>query len=748
MVYTLLHDHGMGDYYRYDINPGISQKRFGIRSFDYLDNDQIIKSLLQFHEGGISKVSFLLPQIHCSACLWLLEHLSRFDSGIIKSSVNFHSKKAIITFRDEDITLRSVVELLTKIGYEPSINYDQLDSDKKNIKTDKSLIYKLGMAGFAFGNIMLLSFPEYLGFDKASYLFHIGYINIVLAMPVMFYSGVDYLRSAYRGLKIQEFNIDLPIALGMIALFSRSIYDIINQSGEGYLDSFAGFVFFLLIGRWFQSFTYQALDFDRNYKSYFPISATVKSGSEWISVLIRNQELIPADSILRKGKARLNYSFVTGESNIITKEEGSQIFAGARHEGDSIEIEIIKKVNQSYLTQLWNEDTFKQHDKSNTSKLIGGISKYFTYAVIGIATITLLIWLKLDPSMAVNTFTAVLIVACPCVLALSIPFTYGNILRLLARDGYYLRNVQTIEHIQDIDYIIFDKTGTITDSKMIDISYIGNPLDEYDQNMIISVCEQSAHPLSKAISKYLSKTKTLEIEAYTEIIGSGLSASILGKDIRIGSSRFIFDTIDDNHRQGVFIEIDGKYLGRFEFKHAFRENVESIIQSLDRKYKLAILSGDTDHESERIQSLVGDHCEVYFNQSPKNKLDKIKSPQEEGYKVMMIGDGLNDAGALNQANVGMVISDDENNFSPACDGIVEASKFSKLYDQLTYLKAAKRIIYGAFAMAFMYNSIGLYFAMSGQLSPVISAIIMPLSSITVIIYGVVVSWICYQKNQK
>jgi Cu+-exporting ATPase len=283
---------------------------------------------------------------------------------------------------------------------------------------------------------------------------------------------------------------------------------------------------------------------------------------------------------------------------------------------------------------------------------------------------------------------------------------------------------------------------------MIDISYIGNPLDEYDQNMIISVCEQSAHPLSKAISKYLSKTKTLEIEAYTEIIGSGLSASILGKDIRIGSSRFIFDTIDDNHRQGVFIEIDGKYLGRFEFKHAFRENVESIIQSLDRKYKLAILSGDTDHESERIQSLVGDHCEVYFNQSPKNKLDKIKSLQEEGYKVMMIGDGLNDAGALNQANVGMVISDDENNFSPACDGIVEASKFSKLYDQLTYLKAAKRIIYGAFAMAFMYNSIGLYFAMSGQLSPVISAIIMPLSSITVIIYGVVVSWICYQKNQK
>jgi len=761
MVYCLLQENNMGDYYRYELNPGVSQKNVSDNSFEYLDNEGIIQALLQFREGGISKVSLLLPQIHCSACLWLLEHLSKFDKGIIKSMVNFHSKKASITFRESDISLRDLVHLLTKIGYKPTINYDQLESDKNTStsKIDKSLIYKLGMAGFSFGNIMLLSFPEYLGFDKASYIFHIGYINILLALPVLLYSGADYLKSAYRGLRVKEFNIDLPIALGMVALFGRSLYDILSHSGEGYLDSFAGFVFFLLIGKWFQSYTYQALDFDRNYKSYFPISATVRSGSQWLSksinlilpgdiLRIRNRELVPADAVLLKGKARLNYSFVTGESNTITKEIGNQIFAGARHEGESIEIEVTKGVDQSYLTQLWNEDTFKQEQNSHASTMIGVISKYFTSAVVSVASLTLLFWLNFDASMAVNTFTSVLIVACPCALALSIPFTYGNILRLFSRDGFFLKNVQTIEHIQDIDHIIFDKTGTLTDSQQIEVSYFGRYLEDEELALIKSACGQSNHPLSKAIVNSLRDQTLVTLFQYEEIIGSGLIAKTNDVEVRIGSSKFIFGVEADESKYGVFLEVDGKYVGRYEFIHAFRENVDQIISKLSKNYKLAVLSGDSNHEADRIKRLVGNDCEMHFNQSPKQKLEKIKSLQAQGYKVMMVGDGLNDAGALKQANVGLVISDHENNFSPSCDGILDANKFFSLYDQLNYLKTAKYIIYGAFALAFMYNAIGLYFAMSGQLSPVIAAILMPLSSITVILYGVSVSWLYYQNKHK
>ena len=757
MVFSLLHENGMGDYYRYEETPGISRRKSSDTRYDYLDNQEIIDKLLIFNEDGISKVTFDIPQIHCSSCLWLLENISMLNSGVTKSVVNFISKKVTITFRNNEISLKDLAILLNKIGYEPRINFDQLDEKEVRSSLDKTLIYKLGLAGFCFGNIMLLSFPEYLGFDKASYLFHIGYINIILAIPVLLYSGIDYIKSAIRGIKIKNFNIDLPIALGMLALFSRSVYEIIGHHGEGYLDSFAGFVFFLLIGRWFQAITYKALDFDRNYKSYFPISTSVFQENEWVSkslnhlkpgdiIRVRNEELIPTDCILQKGHARIDYSFVTGESTLISKNLGEEVFAGGRHQGESIELVVTQKVDQSYLTQLWNEDTFKQHETSYSSKLISNISKYFTFAVISIAILTMFYWLFIKPEIAFNTFTAVLIVACPCALALAIPFTYGNILRLLSRSGLFLRNVETIEHLQDIDYIIFDKTGTITDSKNIEISYKGKVLSDSHRIAIKSACSHSSHPLSKAIVQELNGDPCIDIDQYKDEIGLGFTALCDGYNIKVGSSKYIFGSEEMKGEAGVFIEIDGSYLGCFQFEHSFRENIDDIMKTLSEGYKLAILSGDTDHERARIEELMNTDTIIHFHQSPKDKLNKIKSLQESGHKVMMIGDGLNDAGALKQADVGLVISDDANNFSPACDGILNASEFSRLHNLLSYIRQAKYIIYGAFALAFLYNTIGLYFAISGQLSPVIAAILMPLSSITVIVYGVVVSWGFYQKS--
>jgi len=755
MVYQLLEDHGMSAYYQYEQKPGISQKNNDQNGFEYLEDERIVEKLLDFKEGGISKVTLHLPDIHCSACLWLLENISKLDDGIIQSRVNFTTKKATITFREADTTLRNVVSLLTKIGYAPRINYDSLEETGNTAQYDKKLLYKLGLAGFSFGNIMLLSFPEYLGFDKASYLFHIGYINIFLAIPVLLYSGMGYIKSALAGIKMGNLNIDLPIALGMLTLFLRSIYEILSHQGEGYLDSFTGFVFFLLIGRWFQSFTYQALDFERNYKSYFPISALVKNGMEWITksidnlrpgdvIRVRNEELVPADGFLRKGKARIDYSFVTGESDLISKNLGEEIYAGGKHKGESIEVEIAKRVDQSYLTQLWNEDTFKKKGISESSKLIGLISRYFTFVVIAIALVTMGFWWIRDVGMAFNTFTAVLIVACPCALALAIPFTYGNILRLLSRGGFYLKNVSTIENIQDIDHIIFDKTGTLTDSSEIEISYHGKPLRPDDRSLIRSACTHSSHPLSRAITKKLDDATLLDVDSYRDVIGSGFHASAEGKKLKLGSSTFIFGTKVERKEHGVFIEIDGEYIGYFRFEHSLRNNIKEIINGLQKEFEISVLSGDTDQEATRMQHLFGTRSNIYFNQAPKDKLLKIKSWQEKGQKVMMIGDGLNDAGALKQADVGIVISDKSNNFSPACDGILDANHFATLLNQLRYLRAARYVIYGAFILAFLYNGIGLAFAVTGHLSPVVAAILMPLSSITIIVYGVIMSYAGYR----
>jgi len=691
MVYQLLDDNGLNAYYQYDVNPGITQREKSDKNYDYLDNEGLVKKLLIFQEGGVA----------------------------------------------------------------PRINYDQTEEARSLSKYDRTLLYKLGLAGFSFGNIMLLSFPEYLGFDKASYLFHIGYINILLATPVLLYSGVDYLKSAWRGIRMFNLNIDLPIAVGMITLYSRSVYELVSQNGEGYLDSFAGFVFFLLIGRWFQSFTNQALDFDRNYKSYFPISATIKSAKKWITkslddinpgdtLRIKNQELIPVDGLLSKGKARIDYSFVTGEADHISKTVGEELFAGGRHQGESIELTATKRVDQSYLTQLWNDDTFKEKQESNTTQLISWISKYFTIGVLLIAMMTMTYWYIQDASIAFSTFTAVLIVACPCALALAIPFTYGNILRLLVHHGLYLRNVSTIEDIQDIDHIIFDKTGTITDSQQIKVEYSGRLLTDSELTFVISACSHSSHPLSKAIVAHHQDITLVDIDRYEDYIGEGFVAIWNGDELKLGSSAFIFSSSPKTKERGVFVEINGTYVGYYKFEHETRDQVGNILSGLKGSYQVSMLSGDTDAERSRMEEIFGKDAALHFQQTPHDKLNKIKELQEQGQKVMMIGDGLNDAGALKQSNVGLVISDAVNNFSPACDGILDAQHFNLLLQQINYLKAARYIIYGAFVLALLYNSIGLYFAVTGQLSPVIAAILMPLSSISVILYGVISSYTLYR----
>lgn len=755
VVYSVLKDNGLSDYYNFDTNPGISQKSVSNKNYNFLDDEDVINNILEFREENLAKISFTLPQIHCASCIWLLENLSKLNPGILGSRVNFLGKTATVSYNPKNITLRKVVELLASIGYPPELNLQKL-TNAKNVGQDRTLYYKLGLAGFSFGNIMLLSFPEYLGFEQASVKFYIGYLNILLALPVILYSGFDYLRSAYWTIKMKQINIDIPIAVGMLTLFFRSVYEIMSSTGEGYLDSLAGFIFFLLIGKWFQHYTFYSIAFDRNYKSYFPISATTKTDHGWQSksldkletgdiLLIKNEEIIPGDALLLKGDASVDYSFVTGESDLLKKKIGEKLFAGGKNIGSNIQIQLLKKVDQSYLTKLWDEDSFSIDKESKTQTLISRIGKYFTITIMSIAVLTLIYWLIFDQSLAFNAFTAVLIVACPCALALALPFSYGNILRILGKKYFYLKNVQVIDRIQQVDEIIFDKTGTITDHKNIIATLQNQTLSDRELYLIKSAVFQSNHPLSKAIFASLASNDfTQEVDAFVEITGQGIEARIGPDNIKIGSSLFI--TGQENQlNKGVFVAINGKIITSFSIEHKLREGVKELVDTLGKNYTVSILSGDNDKEEERLKSFFPAHAAMIFNQTPLDKLNYIKSRQESGHKVLMIGDGLNDAGALMQSDVGIVISEDSNNFTPACDAILGAKSFERLLGYLTYLKQARYIIMGAFIMAFLYNVLGLYFAVRGELAPVVAAIIMPVSSISVMIYGLLASTLSFRK---
>ena len=750
MVYEVLNANDLFQFYQIEEKAGVTLKGQQKKRYAWLDDAEVVRQLIDFEDERVTKVTFHLPQIHCASCLWLLENLYKLNDAIVTSRVNFLKKEVYITFEHEKTSLRSVVELLALIGYAPNIQMDKLDNDQRPT-VDRKLTYQMGLAAFTFGNIMLLSFPEYLGLGDSVFQLWFGYLNILIIIPTIFYSAQHYLKSAWFGLKQGNLNIDVPIALGILTLFGRSIFEILSHTGAGYLDSLAGLILFLLAGRWFQQKTYHHLSFERDYKSYFPVAATIVEDDKMTSValnklkigdrvLIRNQEIIPSDGVLVEGRARIDYSFVTGESAPISKNIGEKIFAGGRQIGTGIEVLVTKKVNQSYLVQLWNEDAFQKKTTPHASELANKVGKYFTYTILLIALATLVYWLPKDMGLAFNAFTAVLIIACPCAVALSIPFTLGNIMRILAKHGFYIKNTQVIENIQQANTIVFDKTGTLTDAQNFEVKYQGTRLSEEEQSAIAALTHESNHPLSKAIFQNLIITNTSKPLHFEEVEGYGLIGHFKKMEIKLGSSQFVNASMDVFSQEGgtVFVKINDTIKGYFTILPKYRKGLSTLFDYFKKFAQVHLLSGDNDNERANLQAFFKNN-HLHFQKTPKEKLDYIQSLQDTSQKVVMLGDGLNDAGALRQSDVGIVISENTNNFTPACDAILEAKQFQRLGTYMKLAKGSIRLVYWSYGLAFVYNAIGLAFAVQGLLSPLVAAVLMPLSSITIVVFGVVSS---------
>ncbi len=735
-VYSLLKNHNLDSFYQFEQKPGVKPTTSYEGKYDFLLVPEIADKFIRFKEDKKVQVVLFLPTIHCASCIYLLENLTKLDEGIHSCSVSFVNREATILFDTEVISFAALAMLLDKIGYVP--NFEQ--NRKKKHLIDKRLFYQLGVAGFAFGSIMLWSFPEYLGIENDSngYRDFMAYLCLGVSIPVILFSAKDYLVSAYKAIKLKSINLDVPISIGIVALYAQSVYAILAGNGTGYMDSFAGFIFFLLIGKWFQSKSYQALSFERDYTAYFPLAAN-KITPEGLEVVLieklmvgdrvelKNGEIIPCDAILRSNRSSLDYSFVTGESDLVTKTEGEFLYAGGKVSGGKIEVEVKQTVDRSHLTSLWN----RRESNDEINLFSGQLASWFLYVVLAVATIGAIVWSVIDSSRVVEIVVAVLIVACPCALALSAPFTYGNAMRLLGRNGFYVKNVGIIKKFVSITDVVFDKTGTLT--KLTNaVMWEGEKWSDDEREIILLACSNSNHPLNKCIiENFRPKEHDFELIDFQEIQGKGMQFSV-GDDNYILGNKFFSGHHFDDEFTSIVVTKNGKLLGRFVFQSELRNGMQEVVKTLKKTHVFHVISGDSQKDQAWLEDELGSDILFAFNQTPMAKKEYIETLQKKGCKVAMVGDGLNDIGALSIADLGISVAEDVFQFTPAADAVLNTSEIKRLPTFLDMGSHARKVLKVCFGFSLLYNTLGLCFALSGFLAPIVAAIIMPLSSITIV----------------
>jgi Cu+-exporting ATPase len=749
-VYQILNENKLYKYYDLDKTPGIRVEPSEHKAkYDYLEKEEIASKLIRFREGDTAKVVLYIPAIHCASCIWLLEHLNTLNRGIRHSLVNFAKKEVSITFNQSEISLRDLIELLDSIHYIPDISAS-IEGLEDRSKSDKSLLYKIGVAGFAFINVMTYSLPAYFNGkpldDELNTVF--TYLSYALVIPVVIYSARDYFISSFKNTRKGVVSIDLPIALGILVLFVVTSYDVFFNTNQGYCDSLSGLVFFLLVGKWYQGKSYEALSFDRDYKSYFPVAVTkilgnaeenilleqVEPGDE---ILIRNKELIPTDSVITEGEAVIDYSFVTGEATPVRKKAGDFVYAGGRQLGGIIRVIVKQAVDQSHLTKLWNQDSTYTKNPESIKTLSDKISKKFTLIVLSVAILGFTGWALFgDFKTAIYVFTSVLIVACPCALVLSIPFTFGNTMHVFGKNGLYIKNTDVIEKLSQIDTIVFDKTGTITDPNNSRTEYTGRKLTPEEELAIFSLSRQSTHPLSNAISEYYQGGNYIQPEYFTEAEGRGILGKAGGFEIRYGLEEFVNQEAksENGKTTEVHLSINGQMAGVYRFRNAYRDGFEEVINSIKPTFNIYLLSGDNDSEKEHLSAYFPPG-QMFFNMKPQDKAEFIVGLQKLNKRVLMTGDGLNDAGALMQSDVALSVASKVYHFSPASDAVLEAGRFHLLAQFIRFTRTSRKIVKASFIISFFYNLIGISIALSGRLSPVVAAILMPLSSVSVVAFA-------------
>jgi P-type Cu2+ transporter len=713
--------------------------------------------------GEQRTIHLLIEGIHCAACVWLIEHSLAKVEGVISADVNLTTKRLRLRWNNQHIALSAILQSLAKVGY-GGVPFDPDTAEGALARRHQGLLYRMAFAGFAMMNLMWIAIALYSGADQGEFRNWFQWIGFIIATPTLFYSGYPFLRNAVLGLRRRYLTMDLPIAIGALATYSYSTYITIANpaNGEVYFDTVVNFLFVILVGRYLEAISKkQALSATRRLLELQPKLATVilDAGNKIVPVrsvligdlvLVKPGEKIPVDGAIVAGQSAVDESMLTGESIPIVKSIKDKVVAGSINGEGAFTVRTEQVLRNTALAKIVALMEDAQASKAPIQSLTDKIVPWFVLITLSLATITFFYWNQFDFEIALLAATSVLIITCPCAFGLATPMSVAVATGVGANRGILIKQGAALEALSQVTHIVFDKTGTLTEGKLrvVNIELFADVSADKLLTLAASVEQHSEHSIAVAIQQAATDKQltSLPVSNFISSPGEGVNATVDGKQVLVGTQAWMLKhkvknerqyqkRIDELEQQGVscvFIAIDGELSGLLGLVDELRVDVKKVITELQlQNVAITVLSGDKKAVVSSVTADLGDinrQAEVM----PKDKAGTIRHLQTQGEIVAMVGDGVNDAPALIQADIGIALASGTDVSIESADIVLSHNELEQVAQARSLATKTLRTIKQNIVLSISYNIIMVPLAMMALVSPIVAALTMPVSSLLVI----------------
>jgi P-type Cu2+ transporter len=758
-VFAILHEAGLAEYYvqraSTDTRTGAPQR--SQRKFEELDDPAFLEQHCQAGAGGVLRSEFFVEGVHCSACVWLLERLPRVAPAVLEARYDLTRSVLQLTWDPASASLSAVARTLDSLGYTPHPTHAaNLAAEQR--KGDRALLLRMGIAGAAAGNVMLMALALYSGRYAGmatEYAALFRWASLAITTPALFWAGNVFFRGGVAALRTRTPHMDLPVSLGLLAGYLSSAVNTLRGQGEIYFDSLCTLTFLLLVGRYLQR-THQRRSAKASdlLNALAPTTACLVDGAELREipvkavaagsiVLVRVGERIAVDGVVSDGSSALDTSLLTGESFPVAVAVGDRVHAGTTNLSAPLRVRVESVGVETRLGRLMQSVEATQRERAPIVRLADRVAGYFVLTIVAIAALTLLIWSQLDASHAIDHTVALLVVTCPCALGMATPLAVSAALRAAAHRGILFKGGEFIEELARPGIIIFDKTGTLTEGRLALVSWEG---DDAIKAFARAAEATSGHPIARAFQRSIDESGA-PCEDRREYPG-GVRARIAGKDVLVGSQSFVRATVGSlplwamtrakAHaalgRTPVLVAVDGEVCAIAAFADTIRADAAASLAKLaELGFQLEISSGD---DQRVVDAVVGELGVPFLNAtggaSPEAKLATIAGLRAAGQRVFMVGDGVNDAAAMAAANVGIAVHGGAEACLSAADVFTTRPGLEAVALAAAGAKRTMQVIRVGIGLSLAYNVLGIALSVAGRLDPLWAAVLMPVSSITVV----------------